>query len=65
MERFAKIRTVGTRRKLDIKAICRCCGLQNDEKEEILAQQLSDEVIFAEKFSILTGNFNGDFSKFQ
>lgn len=55
MERFAKIKNVGTRRKLNIHAICRCCGLENDEKEPILGQFSDEDVEFHEKVSILTG----------
>lgn len=56
MERFAKIKHVGRRRKLDITAICRCCGLENSEKENIFEQISDDGVDFSEKVSILTGN---------
>lgn len=55
MERFAKIQNVGTRRKLNVHDICRCCGLENDEKEAILGQFSDEEVEFYEKVFILTG----------
>lgn len=60
MERFAKIKNIGTRRKLDINAICRCCGLENDEKYPVLGQNpFSDDdgAEFREKVSKLTGKF--------
>lgn len=55
MERFAKIKNVGTRRKLDVQGICRCCGLQLEEKFSILDQFCDDEVNFQEKVRTLTG----------
>lgn len=58
MERFAKIKNTGTRRKLDASAICRCCGLENDDKYPVLGQNpFSDDdgADFSEKVSKLTG----------
>lgn len=55
MERFAKIKKAGKKRKLDVKAICRCCGIENDEKEEIFNQFSDDGVDFSDKVAVLTG----------
>ena len=64
MERFAKIKNVGKRCKLDVKAICRCCGLASDDKEEILGQYSDDGVYFFEKVEVLTGkSHKNDFFK--
>jgi hypothetical protein len=59
MERFAKIKNIGTRRKLDITAICRCCGLENDEKYAVLGENpfSDDGVEFSEKVGKLTGKY--------
>lgn len=58
MQRFAKIKTANTRRKINIHAICRCCGLQSDDKEAILGQsEFGEDVEFKEKVSILTGKW--------
>lgn len=55
-ERFAKIKNVGKKRKLDVNAICRCCGMQNDEKYPILGGFSEDDGIeFREKVLILAG----------
>jgi hypothetical protein len=54
MERFAKIKNV--KRKLDVNAICRCCGLEHDEKYPILGQFSEDDgCSFGEKLLKLTG----------
>jgi hypothetical protein len=54
MERFAKIKPAGKRRKLDVTTICRSCGMQSDDKTYILG--LSDDGIeFKEKLQSLTG----------
>lgn len=60
MERFAKIKNIGTRRKLDVNAICRCCGLENDDKYPVLGENpFSDDAeLFSEKVLKLTGNLS-------
>lgn len=55
MERFAKIKNIGTRRKLDVNAICRCCGLDSGDMQSILNQFSDDGVDFQEKVFCLTG----------
>jgi hypothetical protein len=59
MERFAKIKNFGPRRKLDVNAICRCCGLASDDKYPVLGQNpfSDDGVPFQEKVFKLTGEF--------
>jgi hypothetical protein len=58
MERFAKIKNFGSRRKLDVNAICRCCGLENDDMYPVLGQNpfSDDGVLMKEKVFKLTGN---------
>lgn len=56
MDRFARVKSVGARRKLDVTTICRCCGMLDDNKFSILGQTSDDEIEFQEKLSILTGN---------
>lgn len=60
MERFAKIKSIGTRRKLDVNAMCRCCGLENDDKYLVLGENpfSDDGVEFSEKVLKLTGNLS-------
>ncbi|CRK94769.1 CLUMA_CG008263, isoform A [Clunio marinus] len=56
MERFAKIKTSERKRKLDVSGICRCCGMENEEKYPILGPfQEDDGVDFKDKFYKLTG----------
>lgn len=55
MERFAKIKPAGKRRKLDVTVICRCCGMESYDKQSILNQYSDDGVDFSEKVSALTG----------
>ncbi|XP_070493722.1 microtubule-associated protein futsch [Chironomus tepperi] len=52
MERFQKIRN--NRRKFDISSICRFCGLENEERYNIL-QLNEDGVEFATKVSSMIG----------
>ena len=64
MERFAKIKNISSRRKLDVNSICRCCGLDNDDKYPVLGQNpFSDDLVpFFEKVLKLTGK---DFFYFE
>lgn len=55
MERFAKIKPAGKRRKLDVSMICRCCGMESSDKVEILGQYTDDGVEFSDKLLALTG----------
>lgn len=52
MERFQKIKS--NRRKLDIDSICRFCGLENEEKYNILELN-EDGVEFSVKLSCMLG----------
>lgn len=47
MERFQKIKTA--RKRLDVNRICRCCGMENDEKFNIL-EIFEDGVEFKDKY---------------
>lgn len=57
MDRFARVGNAGTKRKLDVTAICRSCGLPDDNKTSILDQISEDDVDFQEKVTTLTGKF--------
>lgn len=67
MERFAKIKNIGLRRKLDVNSICRCCGLDNGDKFPVLGTNpFSDDLVpFFEKVLKLTGNkiFNTNYDE--
>lgn len=63
MDRFAIIKDIGTRRKLDVSAICRCCGLEYEEKYSILDQVSFDGVEFKDKLQTLTGKQRESFKK--
>lgn len=52
MERFQKIKTA--RKKLNVGQICRCCGLENDEKFNIL-EIFEDGVEFKDKYLSMVG----------
>jgi hypothetical protein len=58
--RFASIKA-GRRQKLNVIAICRCCGLENDEKYPILGEISDDGVEFQEKLLSLTGKIRNSF----
>ncbi len=52
MERFQKIKIA--RKKLDVNSICRCCGLENEEKFNILSID-EEGVEFKEKYLNMIG----------
>lgn len=52
MERFQKIKTA--RKRLNVDRICRCCGMENDEKFNIL-EIFEDGVEFKQKYLNLVG----------
>lgn len=55
MERFQKIKNA--RKRLNVENLCRCCGLESDEKFNIL-QIFEDGVEFKDKMLKMIGKYN-------
>lgn len=57
MDRFASVQAAGRRKKLNPDSLCRCCGLEQDEKYSIIGDNPFnfDGIEFAEKYHKLLG----------